>query len=363
MAKTLDVYRDWLGVQEATRPLNFYQLLRLKRFEDNSSKIREHYRKITAHLRKYGSGDTADKARELQGELSKALLCLTDARRKQDYDASLGRTTEAEIKRRTLEEILTAQEAITPEQLAKAQKFAQAAGLELRDALIQVKAAPADVIMSAYAESVGVPYVDASDIQVDDALIQQVPAVLARQHSCAPMLIDDNQLLMVSPHLIDPNVEEELRLRLGLPVRSVLCTPAAINEVINKHYSKEKAAAEVAAGGTKVSSKTSPALKAALAAKAPAAKAAAVKGEGANAPAEAAAAKPAKPAEPEVDKFSPEYRKRRRDYMIMAFNFTFFAYMLVYTSSGLFEWTWPGLVLGGTILSGIAVGITWMRMK
>jgi hypothetical protein len=62
MAKTLDVYRDWLGVQETTRPLNFYQLLRLKRFEDNTAKIREHYRKIAAHLRKFDAGETASKS-------------------------------------------------------------------------------------------------------------------------------------------------------------------------------------------------------------------------------------------------------------------------------------------------------------
>ncbi len=61
MAKTLDVYRDWLGVQETTRPLNFYQLLRLKRFEDNTAKIREHFHKISAHLRKFDAGETAAK--------------------------------------------------------------------------------------------------------------------------------------------------------------------------------------------------------------------------------------------------------------------------------------------------------------
>ena len=28
MAKELDVYRDWLGIKEANRPLSHYQLLR-----------------------------------------------------------------------------------------------------------------------------------------------------------------------------------------------------------------------------------------------------------------------------------------------------------------------------------------------
>lgn len=351
MAKTLDVYRDWLGVQEPTRPLNFYQLLRLKRFEDNTAKIREHYRKITAHLKKFDTGDTAAQVRELQSELSKALLCLTDARRKRDYDASLGRTTEAEVNRRSLEEILSAQETVTPEQMAKAQKFSEAAGVELRDALIQTKAARADLVMSAYAESIGVPYVEAADVQVDEALIQQVPAVIARQHSCAPMLVDDNQLLMMSPHLIDPNVEEEIRLRVGMPVRSVLCTPAAINDVINKYYPKEKAAAEVAAGGTKVSAKT--VAKPAAAPK-PAAEAA---------PAATASAQ-APPPKPEVDKTTPEYKTKRLQISFMASNFAILAFEILYTSSGFFpDWSAILAILGGLVIYGIAWGITWKVMS
>ena len=34
MTKELNVYRDWLGIKETARPLNHYQLLRLKPFED-----------------------------------------------------------------------------------------------------------------------------------------------------------------------------------------------------------------------------------------------------------------------------------------------------------------------------------------
>ncbi len=285
--------------------------------------------------------------------MAKALLCLTDARRKQEYDSSLGRTGEVNIKRRTLEEILTAQNAITPDQLAKGHKFAQAAGMELRDALIQTKAAPADVVMSAYAESVGVPYVDVADVKLDESLVSQVPAVLARQNSCAPMMVDDNQLLMVSPHLIDPNVEEELRLRLGMPVRSVLCTPAGINELINKYYPREKAAAEVAAGGTKQSGKTVGAAKAA----------------------QADAKSGAKQRLPEVQPPRPRPHRRRlkkprrntsrsaRDYTLVAFNFTFMAYEVIYTSSGFFpDWSWLG-VFGGFFVAGGAAFYTWTKMK
>ena len=44
---------------------------------------------------------------------------------------------------------------------------------------------------------------------------------------------------MASPNPIDPNVEEELRLRFGMPVRTVLCSPANINDVIAKHVPRD----------------------------------------------------------------------------------------------------------------------------
>lgn len=236
MAEELDVYRDWLGIKETARPLNHYQLLRLKPFEDSTVKIREHYRKMNAHVRKFSTGDYAQQSQALLNEMAKAMLGLTDAQRKREYDASLGRKGSGGGRRRTLEEILLAEKTITQDQLAKARSYAQAVGLEVRDALVQQKIATADVVVLAYAESMGLPYVELEDVGVDEELIPRIPASLARQHSCVPMMIDHDQLLMASPNPLIPDVEEELRLRFEMPIRTVLCTAASINTVVAKHY-------------------------------------------------------------------------------------------------------------------------------
>jgi hypothetical protein len=55
--KQLDVYRDWLKIEEKARPLNHYQLLRVKQFEDDPAKIRANYRQLNAHVRKFASGN------------------------------------------------------------------------------------------------------------------------------------------------------------------------------------------------------------------------------------------------------------------------------------------------------------------
>ena len=236
MAQEIDAYRDWLGIQETARPLNHYQLLRLKPFEDSAAKIHSHYRKMNAHVRKFAAGEHADRSQEILNELAKAMLCLTDTQRKQDYDATLGRTKEAVGDRRTFEQVLLADKVINQEQIVKAKSFADAVGLDMHQAVIQQKMAQPDVVMLAYAESQGLPYVELEDVGVDIQLVPQIPATLARQHSCVPVMADGGHLLLASPTPIVPDVEEELRLRLGMPVRSVLCTPAAINKMIASFY-------------------------------------------------------------------------------------------------------------------------------
>lgn len=318
MPAQLDVYRDWLGIKEPARPLSSYQLLRLKQFEDDTAKIREHYRKMNAHVRKYAAGEFAQQSQDLLNELAKAMLCLTDAQRKREYDAAMGRKTTGEGKRRTLEEILLSQKAIDEAQLAKARNFSKAVGVEVRDALLQQKLARPEVVMPAYAESIGLPFLDLADIQLDETLIPQVPAVLARQHSLAPVMKDRNQLLVASPNPLDPHVEEELRLRFSAPVRTVLCTPAAIHEVITKHYSRDVAAAETAAG------------------------------QGGAAPTVTVDGQRQPAAPPVAD--TAEAKKRRRMIALMTLNFTSLA-MVLYQI--LFR---PPQAMTTTILTALAVG-------
>lgn len=241
MAKELDVYRNWLGITETARPLSYYQLLRLKTFCDDTARIRAHYRKMNAHVRKFATGDYARESQELLNELARAMLCLTDAQRKTEYDASLGRKDKDEGRRRTLEEILLADKTIDQEQLAKARNYANAVGLEVRDALVQQKLVAPDIVMLAYAEAIGLPYIELQDVGVDEELASRIPPTTARQHSCVPIMVDEGQLLMASPNPLIPDVEEDLRLRFDMPVRTVLCTPASINTFVVKYYPRDAA--------------------------------------------------------------------------------------------------------------------------
>ena len=239
MAKELDVYRDWLGVKEANRPLTHYQLLRLGPFEDNPSKIRTHYRKMNEHVRKFATGEYADLSQTLLNELAKAMLCLTDVQRKREYDASMGRETAEEGRRRSLEEVLLSGKVVDQAQLDKARSFSDTVGVELHQAVLQQKLADPEAVMMAYAESIGLPYIDLRDIGVSAELAAQIPPTLARQHSFVPLLADAQHLLMASPTPLVRDVEEELRLRFEMPIRTVLCTPSQVNEAIADFFPRD----------------------------------------------------------------------------------------------------------------------------
>ncbi len=343
MAKEIDVYRDWLGIAETARPLNHYHLLRLDLFEDDPAKVRANYRKMNAHVRKYGAGEFGARSQELLNELAKAMLCLTDNLRKSEYDASLGRQTAAGQKAgqagRSFEELLVARKVLDSSQLDKARRYARTIGIDIRDAIMQQKLAPADAVMQTYAESIGLPYVEISEVGIDEQLVPKLPAVMARQQSCAPLMIDDGRVLVVTPNQLPPEIEDQLRLRFGMPVRTVLCTPAGIHEAIGKYYSREQAAAELSAGPVKAE------------AKAPKAEAKAAAEEK---PVRRASVDPAERA---------AFKKKQRMGALVGFNFGFMGTMMAALTLGYtLNHVWLSLGVAA-VIGAVSAGVTWVVME
>ena len=337
----LDVYRDWLGIKETARPLTQYQLLGLKLFEDDPNVIRASYRKLNAHVRKYAAGEFGPQSQGLLNELCQAMLCLTDAVRKTEYDTSLGRAAApSAAKARTFEELLVARKVVTAEQLEKARRLSKTIGVEVRDAIMQQRSAPAEQVMPVFAESIGLPFIELADVQIDETLVPKMPAVTARQQSCVPIMVADGRVLMMAPHMLPPEIEDLLRLRFGMPVRIVLATPGDVNQVIAKYFPREAANAELSAGPSKIAATAPPSI-----------------------PTDGQPAKPKAP----VSKYSlsPEERaalkKKQATNCIVAFNFTVMVVVF-----GLYLFTryfmmHPYLsMLGGVVCGGVAAGLTYV---
>lgn len=246
----MDVYKEWLGIPEGPRPPDHYQLLRLVQFEDDAEKIRRNYTKLNQHVRKYATGQYSVESQHLLNELAKAMLCLTDVERKREYDESLGREfEETGPKKQTLGQWLIEQSKLTRDQLQEAESFADARGLSMRDAVVQLKLVDAETATQGMAREMGRPYVDLAELIPDDTVLDGLPRALVKRNAILPLFVDGEYLLVASVHDISADLEDDLRLRYGIPVRPVIATPLAVNQAIAKYYApgmRDEAKAEQA---------------------------------------------------------------------------------------------------------------------
>jgi hypothetical protein len=236
----IDVYKEWLGIPESVpRPPDHYQLVRVAQFEDDTEKIRANYKKLNAHVRKYATGKYLTESQNLMNELAKAMLCLTDAVRKREYDESLGREFEAEVDafgRQPLLDVLVAQGNISRDQKRDVEQFADARGLTARDAVVQMKLANPAQAAQALAQQLGLSFVDLEDMLPEDEILDGVPRHLIKKHTFIPLFVDDGRLLIACVDEPEHELEDELRLRYGVPVRPVIATPRSINQAIAQYY-------------------------------------------------------------------------------------------------------------------------------
>lgn len=238
MAK-IDVYKEWLGIPEGPRPPDHYALLRLVQFEDDPEKIRKHYKKLNAHVRKYATGQYSVESQILLNELAKAMLCLTDAESKKEYDRSLGRVIDerdAVTGRKPLTAYLQEEGVLTGQQVNEVKYHADRTGLTLRDAVVQLKFASIEQATRAYANELGLPYVDLSDMVPEEEALDALPKNVVRRYTCLPLFVDEEKVMVACADEPSHELEEEIRVRFGRPMKTVLATPQAIKESIDRYY-------------------------------------------------------------------------------------------------------------------------------
>ncbi|MBL8808730.1 MAG: general secretion pathway protein GspE [Planctomycetaceae bacterium] len=248
----IDVYKEWLGIPEGVRPPDHYTLLRLVQFEDDIEKIRGNYRKLNAHVRKYATGQYLVRSQELLNELAKAMLCLTDPDGKIEYDRSLGRETPQtdDDEPRTVLQYLVSRSLIKRAQVAEIEHFAEARGLTHRDAVIQMKLAEPPDATRALAAELRLSYIDLEDMLPEDSVLDKLPRRVVKKHSCLPLFEDRGYLMVACVDEPTPDLEDEIRIRYGFPMRPVLAVPRAVNQAIAKYYApgmREEAAGSSAA--------------------------------------------------------------------------------------------------------------------
>ena len=248
----IDVYKEWLGIPEGDRPPDHYTLLRLVMFEDDAEKVRNNYRKLNAHVRKFATGQYLKLSQVLLNELAKAMLCLTDQDTKREYDDSLGRESSEVVvddKAKTTLQFLVNKGVIKRSQIEEIENFAVARGLSHRDAVIQMKLAEHIEAAEALAAELRMPFVDLDDMLPEDDVLDGLPRSVVKRHTCLPLFEDGGRLLVACANEPFPELEDEVRMRFGIPMRGVLAVPRQINQAIAKHYAPGTRTEAEPAGG------------------------------------------------------------------------------------------------------------------
>jgi hypothetical protein len=255
----IDVYKEWLGIPDGPRPPDHYQLLRLVQFEDSIDKVRKNYKKLNTHVRKYASGQYSNESQVLLNELAKAMLCLTDEELKQDYDRSLGRVVDDrdESGRRPMTSYLQDEGLISSDQAKEVKAHADRTGLSVRDAIVQLKMVDHENAARAFANEIGRSYVDLADLIPENDAMDMVPKTVVRRHNCLPLFVEDNAVVVACVEEPDTELQDEIRLRFGKPIRPVIASGRSINQAIQTNYAPgmRKEAAEPAKTAGKTAKK------------------------------------------------------------------------------------------------------------
>lgn len=231
---------------EAKRQPTLYDLLKLQALEPDVAVVRKHFNKMVEQVRaKAAAEPNSARWPEMLREMTKAMLVLCDARRKNDYDQTIGGKTGRDVRLVSIDKLIKARKVLEPEALEKAQKLADTVNLDLHEAILNQKLAAPETIMPVYAESIGLPFVELSSLTFEESLIPTVPAIMARQNTFVPVLQDDKEVIVATTKPLKPEIEDQLRLRFSAQVRQVICTKAAVDAAIAKYYPREAAVAEM----------------------------------------------------------------------------------------------------------------------
>jgi hypothetical protein len=166
---------------------------------------------------------------------------------------------DAETGRRLLTSYLEDDGIITHAQAAEVKTYCEKTGLSLRDAVVQMKLATQEQATKALAAEHGLPYLDLNETLPDDSVLDQMPRSVVRRHTCLPLFVDDGAVLVACTDVPSHELEDEIRLRFGLPIRPVFASPLSINQCIAKYYAaglRKEASESTAAAGLKGSSKS-----------------------------------------------------------------------------------------------------------
>jgi type IV pilus assembly protein PilB len=147
------------------------------------------------------------------------------------------RTTDKSITGDFLSDILYEKGLITPEQLDRILKIQKDnGGKELQKIIIDLGMLKKDEMMLALADKIGEKYVNLNDITIDPTIVVLIPEEMARRHQLIAIDKNEKKITVAMANPLDVFAHDELKIRLGYDIESVLSYGEDINKALDEVF-------------------------------------------------------------------------------------------------------------------------------
>jgi type IV pilus assembly protein PilB len=126
---------------------------------------------------------------------------------------------------------------ITQEQLDAA--LSDTSGRSLSGVLVGEGIVKENAIAQAVAESMGLTFVDLGAIDVDASAVTMLPIDLARRHTCLPIKVQDDELVVAMADPANVLAVDDIRIVTGYDIRVVVATESDLVAAIDKQQSMQ----------------------------------------------------------------------------------------------------------------------------
>ncbi len=144
-------------------------------------------------------------------------------------------------KKRFLGQILREENLVSEEQLEVALKEQQRTGKFLGRTLVDLHFLDEKKLRRILSIQSGIEKINLKELNVDQKLIGEFPAALAKTYQTFPVRIENNNLTLAVTDALDINVRDDIKFIIGKNVKVVLANATDIQEAIDKYYGKETA--------------------------------------------------------------------------------------------------------------------------
>lgn len=146
------------------------------------------------------------------------------------------RTVDKSITGKFLSDILYEKGLITDEQLDRILKIQQDNGNDLQKIIINLDILKKDELMLALADEIGVKYVNLDDINIEPTIVVLIPEEMARRHQLIAIDKDEKILTVAMANPLDVFAHDELKIRLGYDIDSVLSYGEDIDKALDEVF-------------------------------------------------------------------------------------------------------------------------------